>query len=681
MGSRLRFSAWWLVLAIVAPSVALGAGDLDPTFGVGGKVVTSLNGGGAGKLVVQADGKIVVAGSTVVDPSNYSDSLLVRYGADGALDTTFGTGGVVVTSIGTATDWLGAITQQPDGKLVAAGTAQDEGDHLAGLVVRRLSGGKPDASFGTGGAVRTPLGSAGGVFTSVLVQPDATIVAAGNSSGAVARGVVARYLADGTPDATFGAGGVATTTFGSLGYVDLVRQPDGKLVAGGYASLGLSDVCVVARFETDGSADTSFGTNGLAWVTQPVPPNGASCTAVGLQSDGKIVMVGSVRQNGGTPNSRGVLYRFLPDGQLDGTFGSGGILEINVGVADYTLDVIVQPNDGLVVMGTTWTGSRYDVLLLRYLADGTLDPDFGAGGIVTTDVQSGDDQVFAGERQSDAKLVVVGASYDVGRRQDIIVLRYVGEGSAPSTTTGPSTSTTSSTGPIGTSSSTSTHTTTSTTSHSTSTASSTSTTTSTSSSTSTSTSLPGCSCANPCEICSAELGCHVPDVAGCATALPRKATLVLKNDPSPTRDQLTWKWKGAAEVGRGDFGDPTTSAAYALCVIDRPAGTPDAKLDASVVAGGDCGGRPCWRTVKGGFRYADSSAAQHGIRAIQLKSGDAGRAKASVKAKGPNLAMPALGLSTPVTARLVRIGTPACWEASFGAPSRNDAALFKARSD
>jgi hypothetical protein len=173
----------------------------------------------------------------------------------------------------------------------------------------------------------------------------------------------------------------------------------------------------------------------------------------------------------------------------------------------------------------------------------------------------------------------------------------------------------------------------------------------------------------------------VPEAAGCATALPRRASLSLRNDANPARDQLSSKWKGAAAVAREDFGDPTTTDAYALCVIDRTGGVATARLAATVPAGGVCGAKPCWKSTSTSFVYADAAAAQAGIRKIQLKAGAAGRAKATVKGKGASLAMPALPLATPVTVRLVRTGTPACWEAAFGAPSRNDAGAFKAKSD
>jgi hypothetical protein len=173
----------------------------------------------------------------------------------------------------------------------------------------------------------------------------------------------------------------------------------------------------------------------------------------------------------------------------------------------------------------------------------------------------------------------------------------------------------------------------------------------------------------------------VPDAAGCAPALPRRASLKLKDDPNPAREQLVWKWKGAAAVAPGDFGDPTASTAYALCVLERPAGSPSLTLLASVLPGGTCAGQPCWRPLDGGFRFADPGGAQDGIRNIQLRAGAAGRAKATVKGRGAGLALPALGLSTPVTARLVRVGTPSCWEATFSAPTRKDAGQFKSRSD
>ena len=205
-------------------------------------------------------------------------------------------------------------------------------------------------------------------------------------------------------------------------------------------------------------------------------------------------------------------------------------------------------------------------------------------------------------------------------------------------------------------------------------------TTSTSTSTSTTT-QPGCTCANPCEVCEGVLGCHVPEVAGCMSASPRKATLSLRDDANPARDRLTSKWKSAAAVLATDFGNPMTTDAYALCVFDRPGGVPTGRIALQVSAAGTCGAHPCWKVVGGGYKYNDATMAADGVRSIQLKSGEPGRAKANVKGKGAGLGMPTLGFTTPVTSRVVRIGTGACWEATFSAPIRNDATTFKAKSD
>ena len=159
----------------------------------------------------------------------------------------------------------------------------------------------------------------------------------------------------------------------------------------------------------------------------------------------------------------------------------------------------------------------------------------------------------------------------------------------------------------------------------------------------------------------------MPDVAACVRASAHKATLALRDDPNPARDRIAWKWKSATTVAPDDYGDPTTIDAYALCVFDRPGGAASGVLALQVSAAGTCGTRPCWKAFGRGFKYNDPSMAADGIRSIQLKSGAADRAKANVKGKGAGLAMSALGLDSPVTARLVRIGAGPCWEATFGA--------------
>ena len=169
--------------------------------------------------------------------------------------------------------------------------------------------------------------------------------------------------------------------------------------------------------------------------------------------------------------------------------------------------------------------------------------------------------------------------------------------------------------------------------------------------------------------------CPPAPLNGCRqTLFENKALLVLKKKDGDN-DKLVWKWvKGEATTG-ADFGDPTTSTTYAICVYDESGGTPGLKLESVVPPGSQ------WTATSSGFKYNDPTLGADGVRSVHLKSGAPDRAKANLKGKGSGLAMPALGLDGPVTARLVRIGTGACWEATFSAPTRNDATTFKAKSD
>jgi uncharacterized delta-60 repeat protein len=212
-------------------------GDLDPSFGVGGKVTTDFGAQEVAEdLVLQPDGKLVAAGSA-----------LARYRPDGRLDPSFGVGGKVTTDFGAS-----ALVRQPDGKLVVAGTTTVTGFPDFALA-RYLPDGTLDASFGVGGTVITDFG--GGEFGRALVlQPDGKLVVAGLCQGCDGDidFILARYLADGSLDAMFGVGGKVTTDFGGLNdrAFALVLQPDGKLVAAGGSNASGTFDFALARYES-----------------------------------------------------------------------------------------------------------------------------------------------------------------------------------------------------------------------------------------------------------------------------------------------------------------------------------------------------------------------------------------------------------------------------------------------
>ncbi len=270
-------------------------GTLDGSFGNGGKVLTSFPGStspAAYSLLIQPDGKIVAGGDTGSPASGFA---LARYNANGSLDAEFGNGGLVATRIEGRDSQALDIALQSDGRIVATGWAlRSAGSEYGAFAAARYNtDGSLDTTFGTGGTVVTPVGTLTDVATSVAIQLDGKIVAAGSSySGAQPQSdyALVRYGPDGTLDATFGTDGKAITPVapgtGADSLNDIVIQPDGRIVAAGESA---SDVSL-ARLNSDGSLDTSF--NGTGTVLTDLGPNFSVANAVALQNDGKIVVAG-----------------------------------------------------------------------------------------------------------------------------------------------------------------------------------------------------------------------------------------------------------------------------------------------------------------------------------------------------------------------------------------------------
>jgi uncharacterized delta-60 repeat protein len=386
-------------------------------------------------LIRQPDGTLVVAGSSF--SGGFMDLFLARHRPDGHADTSFGSGGKVTARFGTAPAWpisgMGLIAQ-PDGTLVLAapvtvGTTPSPTTPLIdALLVRFLPDGRLDPAFGMGGAVATDLGS-NEIPTALLRQPDGTLIMAGSSviinprnAAAIGTAFLARYQPDGGLDPTFGTGGAVTNFFGSgqlnnSGYV-LARQPDGRFVVAGptFTTPGAPvGVLGVARFLPDGRLDPTFGTSGTVTTAIGSFP-GAGPVAMVVQPDGTLVVAGSWETSRGTSIE---LVRFRPDGRLDPTFGTGGTVSTGVGRVRALLQ---QPDGKLVVaiLDPAWTVE--DLLLARYLSDGRIDPTFGTGGPVVTDV-GGRELPSALLQQPDGKLVVAG-SFSTGSETDILLARY-----------------------------------------------------------------------------------------------------------------------------------------------------------------------------------------------------------------------------------------------------------------
>jgi uncharacterized delta-60 repeat protein len=410
----------WVGLVVAAP------GDLDPTFGTGGLSITFGPADSVGATVVQPDGKLVVAGRSSTNPGPIAATatiLLVRYLPDGRGDTSFGSGGKVTTLVGSGSSAT-ALVLQPDGKFVVAGSATvgaagpNTSSQTDLLLARFQPDGHLDATFGFGGVVTTTVESNSAAFA-LIQQPDGKLVVAGTSDPAQAnafagRAFLVRYLSDGQVDPSFGTQG--TVTIGSAGISrtnsTLLFQPDGKLV------VALPSVPLrVVRVLPDGRFDLFFGTQGTVTIGSVggpgsggvAPPGGASLI---LQPDGKLVVANSILppQGGVRPQ----LTRLLPDGGLDATFGTGGTATTGVSAnVGGNPALVLQPDGKLVVAGYTISkvpsisAPLSDMLLSRFQPDGHLDVAFGVGGTATATV-TGTSAASALIQQPDGQLVTAG---------------------------------------------------------------------------------------------------------------------------------------------------------------------------------------------------------------------------------------------------------------------------------
>jgi uncharacterized delta-60 repeat protein len=341
---------------------------------------------------IKADGKIVRAGST------YGSFLtLAQYLPDGTLDTSFGEDynedsipdGKVIVDFGIT---IKCLAIQSDGKIVVAGTS---GGNF--VIARYNSDGSQDTTFGTSGnnyQITTDFGYTD-TPSAIVIQADNKIVVAGTSGYEVA---LARYNTDGTLDTTFGTNGKMRTSLGGsvTRYVtDMAIQANGKIVVVGYKS----SVFTVLRFESDGDLDTTFGGTGQVCTT--LSEEGIDrAYSVAIQSDGKIVVAGKV-------NDAFTLVRYDVNGDLDETFGTNGLLTVG-GSGSYARDVIIQP-DGMIVATGTTGGTSGDFMTIRCDADGILDPNFGTAGILTNAFE-GLDIATKLAIQPDGKIIIAGRS-------------------------------------------------------------------------------------------------------------------------------------------------------------------------------------------------------------------------------------------------------------------------------
>ncbi len=430
-------------------------GDLDTGFGASGKVTTPIgNGGDRGYAVAeQPDGKIVVAGSSY-NGSN-RDFAVVRYNADGTLDTDFGTGGKVTTAIGNGDDEAYSVAIQGDGKIVVAGEAGN-GANRDFAVARYNADGTVDTTFGTvsgqtrTGKLITTFGSGGDHARAVAIDSNDNIVVAGwaEISGQQTDFALARYTSAGDLDTGFDTDGKVNTRFGATNNARqearaMIIQSDGKIVVAGNGGNGSDQDFLVARYSANGALDTSFNTNG--WTLTAVGSSVSDAAyGVAVDANGNIVLAG---ETGSTGSLDVAVVRYTSAGALDTTFDSDGKVTTAIGSAgERGRAVRIDANGKIVVAGYSYNGTDQDFAVLRYNTDGTLDTTFGQDGMdtgddpdgyVTTAIRTGnnagDDEAHDMTLDSSGNILLAGFSVASGNADIALARYYAGQVQQPTT--------------------------------------------------------------------------------------------------------------------------------------------------------------------------------------------------------------------------------------------------------
>ena len=402
-------------------TVTVSAANDAPTFGVGdGQALTSFGSGWAfgRETIVQPDGKILVGGYS--DSGGSDDFSLTRYNADGTLDTSFGGGdGFAFAGIAGRAE---AMLLQADGKVVLAGYTTTGGYQVC--LVRFNANGSLDTSFGGGDGIASS--GVTGSAKDVALQADGRFLVAADLSNNNFN--LMRFNSDGSLDTNFGGGSgyVSTDIAGGNDRADsLTIQADGKVVLAGFGFNGTSFDFALVRYNTDGSLDTSF--NGTGKVLTDFGANSSDLgNEVRIQADGKVVVAGW-SDTGGTNDF--AITRYNTNGTLDTGFGTSGKVIINLGGSDLAEGLAIQSDGKILVTGTVGINGN-DVGLVRLNTDGTLDTTFGGGdGIVTTDYSgASDDRGYCVAVQSDGRIVVSGSTQVGGSGYNVALNRYSSTG-------------------------------------------------------------------------------------------------------------------------------------------------------------------------------------------------------------------------------------------------------------
>jgi uncharacterized delta-60 repeat protein len=315
-------------------------GTLDNTFGTSGKIKHNLaNSPNISTMALYSDGDILLGGK------GSSMGFLFRLNADGSKETTFGTDGVV-----TFDNYFTGLTDfrlVAGNKIIGCGPAKNGSLTYFGLFKKNADG-TPDATFGTGGYVLQDMGSQE-TLNQMALQNDGKILLTGTVyNGADYDIILSRFKSDGTLDASFGTAGITISSFTSGAYEqgnDLEVLSDGKIIVAGRSSAAGINSFLIARYKTDGSLDNSFGTSGKTITA--ISNSMDEIHSLAVSADGKLVVGGF---SGDATNRLFTIARYKSNGSIDTGFGTSGIATTAIGAKSVVEEILIQP-DGKILAG------------------------------------------------------------------------------------------------------------------------------------------------------------------------------------------------------------------------------------------------------------------------------------------------------------------------------------------
>lgn len=412
--------------------------SLDPSFSDDGKLKLGWDIFGwrvATSVTTQPDGKILIAGLEFSEENN-SDFAIARLLPNGSPDPTFGPGGTIFMDMGSDEDWASDIIVQPDEKIIVIGRSKKPGSPNAQLVVARfLPNGTADAAFGIQGISRTIV-EQGDHASKILLQPDGKIVVASNFSANTGFGFF-RFNTDGTLDDSFGQGGrmVHHLNFFQSQLAAIALKPDGKLVATGYSNTSTASnnfLYFITQYNSDGSPDTLFGTNGVVNDHYSATGKFSYGASICVLPDGKILIAGS--ETGPSYVTQFGMAQYNPEGVLDPLFGIGGKVSTEIPERSGGISNILRQSDNSYI--AVGSSSRSDFsepkgyTIARFLPSGAPDSLFAVNGFASDIFEDSTDVSYFWDAtlQPDGKILgVMTLDYWETPKEPVGILRFLSD--------------------------------------------------------------------------------------------------------------------------------------------------------------------------------------------------------------------------------------------------------------